>query len=101
MDTELLAEADTWSPSKAINWSKLGSRYSLTTPNRGQVIKEFLKEQNIPAAKVAQKTARAPRRAKKRLRGGRTSFPMIGPVSRYRQRIRAQIASGKSILVKR
>lgn len=70
MDTEqLLAEANTWSPSETINWSEVGSRYGLTTPNRGQVIKEFLKEQNIPAAKVAQRTARAPRRAKKRLRG--------------------------------
>ena len=96
MDTEqLLAEANTWSPSETINWSEVGSRYGLTTPNRGQVIKEFLKEQNIPAAKVAQRTARAPRRAKKRLRGGRTSFPMYQPVSHYRQRIRAQIASGK------
>ena len=39
---QLLHEASTWSPTERINWSKLGEMYGLTTPNRGQVIKEFL-----------------------------------------------------------
>ena len=39
---QLLREASTWSPTERINWSKLGEMYGLTTPNRGQVIKEFL-----------------------------------------------------------
>ena len=91
---QLLVEANTWSPDQTINWSEIGSKYGLTTPNRGQIIKEFLSQHNVPAALATQRTARAPRRAKKRLAGGRTSFPMYRPVPHYRQRMRAQIENG-------
>jgi len=91
---QLLVEANTWTPEEKINWSEIASRYGLTSPNRGQIIKEFLREHNIPAAMATERTARAPRRAKKRLMGGRTSFPMYRPVPHYRQKVQAQITSG-------
>ena len=95
---QLLREASTWSPTERINWSKLGERYGLTTPNRGQVIKEFLQENNIPAASVAQRTTRTPRRPKKKFRSGRTSFPMYKLVSFEKQKIQDKISRGEVTL---
>lgn len=73
---ELIQEASTWSPTETINWSQLGTKYGLTTPNQGQVIKEFLQEHNIPAASVAQRATQTTRRPKKKFKSGKTSFPM-------------------------
>lgn len=69
---QLLVEANMLTPEEKINWSEIASRYGLTSPNRGQ-IKEFLREHIIPVAMATERTARAPRRAKKRLMDGRTS----------------------------
>ena len=52
--TELLQEAQSWKPDEQVNWSHLGRRYGLSTPNCGQVIKQFLAEQGIPAADINQ-----------------------------------------------
>ena len=41
---QLLVEANMWTPDEKINWSKNASRYGLTSPNRGQIIKEFLRD---------------------------------------------------------
>lgn len=95
---QLLHEASTWSPTERINWSKLGERYGLKTPNRGQVIKEFLQENHIPAASVAQRTTRTPRRPKKKFRSGRTSFPMYKPVSFEKHKIQDKISRGEVTL---
>ena len=49
-EEQLLTEAKTWSPNAKINWTKLGTDMQLTCANRGQVVKEFLAENGIPAA---------------------------------------------------
>lgn len=59
--TKLLEEARMWTPEEKVNWSQLATRYSLTSSNRGQVIKEFLKDQHIPAASIVQRVSNTPR----------------------------------------
>ena len=44
--------------------------HHLEQPNRGQMIKEFLAEQGIAAARTTERSSRAPRQSKKRLSGG-------------------------------
>lgn len=61
---QLMEEAHTWQPDQQVNWSQLGLRYGLNMANRGQVIKEYLAEQGIPAAQIKQRR-RAQRRSKK------------------------------------
>ena len=92
---ELLQEAQMWTPNEKVNWSQLAARYGLTTPNRGQIIKEFLQEQNIPAAYVVQRGSHTPRR---RFRSSRTSLPMHKPVSYQRQKIKEKIRNGELTL---
>lgn len=96
MNTEqLIEEAEKWEPNKKINWSQLGSKYGLTTANRGQVIKEFLAEKGIPTACTAERTNRAPRRSKKKLTGGHMSFPMYQPVAVQKKKVSMKIESGE------
>ena len=78
---ELLEEARKWAPQEHVNWSQLATRYGLlTTPNRGQVIKEILKEETIPTAFCVQEVSNTPRRPKKKFQSSRISFPMHKPV---------------------
>ena len=37
-----------------MNWSQLGTKYGLDTPNRGQIIKKFLAEEGIAVAQTAE-----------------------------------------------
>ena len=37
---KLLQEAKVWQPGQHINWTQLGQKYGLTTPNCGQIVKE-------------------------------------------------------------
>ena len=92
---DLLQEVQSWQPDEQVNWSHLGERYGLSMPNRGQVIKEFLAEQGIPAAHINQCKHRAPRRSKKRLPGGQVSFPMYSPVKKVKERVIKKIDSGE------
>ena len=62
--------------------------------NRGQVIKEYLAEQGIPAAQIKQRR-RAQRRSKKRLPGGKVSFPVYKPVQKLKDDVDKRIQSGQ------
>ena len=55
----LLEEAKGWSPFEKVNWSQVASRYGLTSPNKGQIVKEFMEEQGIPSASISQTPTRA------------------------------------------
>ena len=55
----LLHEAQLWPHDKDVNWSKLARAYWLMSLNGGQMIKEFLEENNIPAASIYQRPSRA------------------------------------------
>ena len=66
----------------------------ITYTNRGQVIKEYLAEQGIQAAHKNQRKQRAPRRSKKRLPGGKVSFPMYSPVQKLQKKVSDRIESG-------
>lgn len=92
---QLLHEARMWQPNQHINWSQLGLQYGLNVPNRGQIIKEYLAEQGIPAAHIKQCTGRAQRRQKKRLPGGKISFPMYLPVRKLKGKVAQRIDSGE------
>ena len=92
---QLPQEAQSWAPNQSVNWAQLGRRYGLTTPNSGQVIKEYLAEQGITAACEYQRTQRAQRRPKKQLPGGKVSFPMYQPVNTLKQRVQGKINSGE------
>ena len=95
---ELLQEARMWIPEEQVNWSQLATKYGLTTSNRGQVIKEFLQEQNIPAASVVQRASITLRRPKKKFKSGRTSLPMHKPVTYQKQKIAEKIQKGELTL---
>jgi len=75
----LLEEAETLLPNPKINWLALATKYGLSTPNRGQTVKEFLAQKGIPAAMKFERPRRQPRRAKAKLSGGRISTPMFKP----------------------
>ena len=92
---QLLQEAQSWQPNQQVNWTQLGKKYGLTTPNCGKIIKEYLAEQGIPAACVDQCTQRAQRRSKKQLPGGKVSIPMYQPVKKIKQQVQERIISGE------
>ena len=91
---QLLREARSWQPNEQVNWSQLGLRYGLSMPNRGQFLKEYLAEQGIQAVHNNQCKHRAPRRSKKRLPGGKVSFPMYCPVQKLKKKVSDRIESG-------
>ena len=91
---QLLQEARLWQPNEQVNWSQLGLRYGRSEPNRGQVIKEYLAEQGIQVAQNNQRKRRAPLRSKKRLRGGKVTFPMYSPVQKLQKKVSEMIESG-------
>ena len=64
---KLLGEARTWLPDRDVNWSELAREYGIQSSNGGQMIKEFLRQNDIPAASIQQRSSRAPRRCKKRV----------------------------------
>ena len=91
----LLEEAKGWLSFEKVNWSQVASRYGLTSPNKGQIVKEFLEEQGIPAASTSRTPTRAPRRSKKKVQGGRLSIPMHRSLPLQRQNLQEKMASGK------
>ena len=74
---KLLEVARSWSPDEDVNWSQLAREYCIKSPNGGQIVKEYLKEKNIPAASIRQRTSRAQRRCKKRIGGTNLTIPMF------------------------
>ena len=88
----LLQEASTWPSDKEVNWSDLEMRYNLTCLNRGQVIKEFLAENGIPAAKP--KEGHRVRRKKMRLCGGEISQPTHGTIHYQKSVLQQKLERG-------
>ena len=39
-----------WGPDVNVNWTTLGTDFGLTTPNRGQIVKDYLAQHGISAA---------------------------------------------------
>ena len=93
--TQLLNEAASWSPNETVNWSFLARQYGITKPNGGQIIMEFLQEHKVPAALMAQRPTRAPRRCKKKLRSGKVSFPMYPTAMTEHNKIHQRIEKGE------
>ena len=92
---KLLQEAKSWQQGHQINWTQLGRKYGLTTANCGQVVKEYLAEQGIPAALENQRSQRAQRRSKRRLPGGKASFSMYQPLKKQKEQVQERIDSGE------
>ncbi len=96
IDTQgLHTEATTWTPNQAVNWSKLGTKYGLTVPNRGQIIKEYLQGLEIPAAMTPSTSYTPHRRARSKFTGGRVSFPIPRPARKERKKVKLRIESGE------
>ena len=72
LETLLLAESSTWSEDQKINWTKLAGRYGIEGANRGQTIKQYVAEKNVP---IAMKKWEVIRQAKLRLPGGEITYP--------------------------
>ena len=89
---ELLEEARSWEEDEKVNWTQLATKYGLTA---GQEVKELLAEQGIPAACRTERPNRTPRRCKKRLQGGKISFPMPKPVTHHKKIVSEKIKSGE------
>jgi len=88
----LLEEASTWPDDKKVNWSQLGEQYGLTCLNRGQVIKEFLGENGIAAAKCQPPRVK---RKKSKLPGGEISQPQHGTIKFQKSVLQKRIEGGE------
>ena len=96
---KLLQEALTWPPDKVVNWSKLARDHRLNCSNGGQMIKEFLCEHSIPAAKINQRPSRAPRRCKKRMNTSTNiSLPMYPTIRHEKAKLDEQIEKGEVVI---
>ena len=58
-------------------------------------MKEVLAEHGVPAACRTERPNRTPRRCKKRLPGGKISFPMSKPVKYHKEKVSEKIQSGE------
>ena len=82
-------------PTETINWSDLGTRYGLSTSNRGQIVKEYLAMHHIPNAMTSERPSRQPRRAKGKFPGGKISQPMFKPSMTHKNEIERKIINGE------
>lgn len=57
------------------------------------MVKEFLHQNDIPAANISQRPLRAQRRCKKKV--GSISFPMYPPIQQEREKIQEHIRKGE------
>ena len=89
IDTQrVLTEAQAWSPDEQINWSQLAREYGITSPNSRQLIKEFLRENNIPTAKIKQTPSRAMCRCKRKVSAGSSiTLPRKIPLRKIRENL--------------
>ena len=92
----LLAEAKTWSEDETINWTHVATWYGVDGANSGQVIKEYLQSQSIPAA--MKKRDNIIRRAKLRLPGGEITYPTHQTVKAQKSELLGKIEN-KQILI--
>ncbi len=86
----LLLAASAWQDDKEINWTALGTKYGLTNPNRGQIIKEFLKDHGIKAAMTVQHEVRRTLK----LPGGEIAQPKHKPVTYQKAQVAKKIEEG-------
>ena len=93
---KLLQEAQTWKPDQQINWSQLARKYGIMVSNGGQIIKEYLHQNDISAAKVSQRPSRIMRRCKKRISScNNIAMPMFPTVMHEKAKLQECIAKGK------
>ena len=91
----LLDEAKTWSDDQQVNWTQLAGRYGVTGFNRGQIVKEFLESQAIPAAMTKRQVVR---RAKLRLPGGEITYPMHITITSQKSALLQKIEEGDILI---
>ena len=89
----LLEEARAWTDAQQVNWSRLARKYGISARNGGQSIKEFLRSQEIRAAKKDGSNTKSSRRKRKRLPEG-IPFPMPRPSGIQKERLNECSKSG-------
>ena len=91
----LLDEAKTWSDDQQVNWTQLAGRHRVTGFNRGQIVKEFLESQAIPAAITKRQVVR---RAKLRLPGGEITYPTHITITSQKSALLQKIEEGDILI---
>ena len=82
-----------------VNWSQLARDYGLETANGGQIIKEYLGEHGIPAARINQRPSRAPRCCKKKMNDTTTvTLPMYPTIKHEKDKLNRLIENGQIVL---
>ena len=95
----VLTETQAWSPDEQINWSQLAREYGITSPNGGQLIKEFLRENNIPTAKINQRPSRAMCRCKGKVSAGSSiTLPMFPTVVHEKAKLKECTSKGEIVI---
>ena len=95
-DTDaLLEEAKSWSDDQQVNWTELAKRYGVIGSNCGQVVKEFLHSQAIPAAMTKRHITR---RAKLRLPGGEVTYPTHMTIADQKHTLLQKIREGDILI---
>ena len=95
----LLQEASEWQENEDINWSELARQHGINKPNGGQLVKEILADQGVPAALKTTRQNRAPRRSKLTTKNN-VAFPMYAPVTQHKQILSQKISDGDVLLGK-
>ena len=96
---KLLGETRTWLPDRDVNWSELAREYGIQSSNGGQMIKEFLRQNDIPAASIQQRSSRAPRRCKKRVNAcSNITMPMYPTVMHEKAKLQERITTGEIVI---
>ena len=80
----LLQEAKSWSPTESINWSAIGTNYGLTSPNRGQIHKEYLAQYDTCSYESREATPTI-EESQNEIPGWKNILPPYANLSRYKK----------------
>lgn len=89
----MLQQARGWSDNENVTWSDVAREYSVDKEITRQLVKEFLSDHAIPAAKIEQCNNRRARRSKPTIKH-RINFPMSRPISYHKKRIKDDVNNG-------
>ena len=85
----LLTKLNNWPQGEIINWSAVARQYNVPGKNKGQVVKEFAKENGVDVFKLDNRASNTRTRARKlRMPGGQISLPLHRTVKGVKRIVR-------------
>ena len=82
----MLQKLQNWPPEETINWSALGREFNIPNKKKGQIVKEFTKENRVDVYQLDYRPANSQlRRRKLRMPGGQVSVPTHRTVEGVKQ----------------